>query len=154
MTFVNSTKTLSDGTLLGRTSRRLFWCWLLFLIHCCFCDVGCCCFYVSGLLFHATGTPPWLLGPVKASISSELYPGYFRLLHFSVTFLPRVPRFWVGIFYPQEFFTLRSFPTFPASLGARSSSLKVAGPPTEVWNTHPAHLFVWIKQCSAKGISR
>ena len=33
-----------------------------------------------------------------------------------------------------------------ASLGAGSSSLKVAGPPTEVWNIDPAHLFVWITQ--------
>ena len=64
-------------------------------------------FYISGLLFLATGTPPWLLRPVKASTSSELYPDYFRLpllLH-----LPRALRFWVGVFYPQAFFTLRSF---------------------------------------------
>ena len=30
-------------------------------------------FYLSGLLFLATSTPPWLLRPVKASTSSELY---------------------------------------------------------------------------------
>ena len=34
---------------------------------------------LSGLLFHATGTPPWLLRPVKISTSSKLYPDYFRL---------------------------------------------------------------------------
>ena len=49
--------------------------------------------YVSRLLFFATGTPPWLLRHVKASTSSELYPGYFQLLYFLpgffVTFLPR-----------------------------------------------------------------
>ena len=54
-------------------------------------------FYVSGLLFHATGTPPHLLRYVKASSSSELYPGCFRLLYFcqafSVTVLPRALRF-------------------------------------------------------------
>ena len=78
-----------------------------------FCDVGCCfCFYVSGLPFHATGTPPWRLELVKVSTSSELYPGYFRLLYFSVTILPRALQFLVGIFYPQAFFTLRFFPTF------------------------------------------
>ena len=43
-------------------------------------------FYVSGLLFLATGTPPWLLRPVKAFTSSELYPGYFRLLYFRQAF--------------------------------------------------------------------
>ena len=43
-------------------------------------------FYVSGLLFLATGTPPWLLRPVKAFTSSVLYPGYFRLLYFCQAF--------------------------------------------------------------------
>ena len=116
-----------------------------------FCGVGCCCcFYVSGLFFHATDTPPWLLRPVKASASSELYPGYFWLLYFTVTFLPQALRFWVGIFYPQAFFTLRSFPTIlpqpafiKASLGADSSSLKFAGLHADLRNTDPAHLFVW-----------
>ena len=85
-----------------------------------FCDVGCrCCFSslevftFSGLLFLATGTPHWLLRPVKASTGSELYPSYFRLLYFfpgfSVTVLPRALPFWVGIFYPQAFFTLHCF---------------------------------------------
>ena len=56
----------------------------------------------------------------------------------------------VGIFYPQAFFTLRSFPTFlaqpafiKASLGAGSYSLKFAGLHTDPQNTDPAHLFVW-----------
>ena len=34
---------------------------------------------LSGQLIHVTGTPPWLLGPVKVSTSSELYSDYFRL---------------------------------------------------------------------------
>ena len=33
----------------------------------------------SGLLFDATGTPPWFLRPVKVSTSSEFYPDCFRL---------------------------------------------------------------------------
>ena len=68
----------------------------------------CCCFsFISRLLFHATGTPSWLLRLVKASTSSELYPDYFWLpLLFH---LPRALRFWMGVFYPQAFFTLRSF---------------------------------------------
>ena len=140
-----------------------------------FCDVGCCSsfiavfvmllvvyFYVSGLLFHATGTPHWLLRHMKVSASSELYPGYFRLPYFSVTFLSRALRFWVGIFYPQAFFFLRSFPTFfpqPAfiktSLGAGNSSLKFSGLHAGLQgfevcrtsglprNTDLAHLLVW-----------
>ena len=41
---VNSTTTPSDGTCLGEPPVRFLWCWLLFLIHCCFCDVACCLF--------------------------------------------------------------------------------------------------------------
>ena len=45
-------------------------------------------------------------------------PAHCRMIHdtfifnHSVIFLPRALRFWVGIFYPQAFFTLSSFPTF------------------------------------------
>ena len=63
--------------------------------------------FISRLLCHVTGTPPWLLWPMKASTSSELYPDYFWLpLLFH---LARALRFWVGVIYPQAFFTLRSF---------------------------------------------
>ena len=103
---------------------------------------------ISRLLCHVTITPPWLLRPVKASTSSELYPDYFWLPF--LFHLPRALRFWVGIFYPQAFFTLRSFPTFlaqpafiKASLGAGSYSLKFAGLHTDPRNTDPVHLFVW-----------
>ena len=70
----------------------------------------------------------------------------------------------------RAFFTLHSFPTYGATLAApttqlhqpafiktslatSSSALKVPRPPTEVRNRDPAHLFVWITQYSAKGIS-
>ena len=128
-----------------------------------FCDVGCCSsfiavfvmllvvyFYVSGLLLHATSTSNWLLRHGKVSAGSELYPGYFQLPYFSVTFLSRVLLLWVGIFYPHVFFFLRSFSTFlpqPAfiktSLGAGNSSLKFAGLHADPRNTDLAHLFVW-----------
>ena len=51
-----------------------------------FCYVGCCVvfhnwrFFVLGLLFYATSTPPWLLRTLKTSTGSELYPGYFQFL--------------------------------------------------------------------------
>ena len=81
-------------------------------------------------------------------------PAHRRVIHgtfifnHSVIFLPRALRFWVGIFYPQAFFTLRSFtdilPAFiKASLGAGSSSLKFSGLHIDTQNTDPAHLFVW-----------
>ena len=114
---------------------------------------------ISRLLCHVTGTPPWLLRPVKVSTNSELYLDYFRLLF--LFHLPRVLRFWVGIFYPQAFFTLHFFPTFLAHswhFGTSSTFwhnlflsmfhwepaaafLKVAGLHTDPQNTDPAHLF-------------
>ena len=76
-----------------------------------FCDVGCCCyffwprggFYVSGLLFHAIGTPTRLLRPPPA-LSSTLatfgcftFANFFRLFIFTASatvlseyFLPTV----------------------------------------------------------------
>ena len=141
-------KTLSHGSCLGEPLGG-FW------------DVGChfvvvsyfifdlhfvvVLHFVSRLIYRVTSTPPWLLRPVKASTSSELYPNYFWLPF--LFHLPRALRFWVGIFYPQAFFTLRSFPTFlaqtifiKASLEAGSSSLKFAGLHTDPQNTDPAHL--------------
>ena len=142
-------KTPSDGTCLGEPLGG-------FVILCIFIYFHLSMIFIlllylhliSRLLCHVTSTPPWLLRPVKASTSSELYPDYFWLPF--LFHLPRALRFWVGIFYPQAFFTLRSFPTFlaqpafiKASLGAGSYSLKFAGLHTDPQNTDPAHLFVW-----------
>ena len=132
-------KTPNDGTCLGEPPGG-------------FCDVGCHFIFdlhfVSRLLYHVTSIPLWLLRPVKASTSSEVYPDYFWLPF--LFHLPWTLRFWVGIFYPQAFFILRSFLAFlaqpafiKASLGAVSSSLKFAGLHTDSQNTNPAHLFVW-----------
>ena len=139
---------------LGEPSVRFLCCYccsVLMYVFICWCSSFCCCsWFISRLLYHVTGAPHWLLRPVKASTSSELYHDYFWLLF--LFHLPQVLRFWVGIFYPQAFFTLRSFPTFlaqpvfiKASLGAGSYSLEFAGVLTDPWNTDPAHLFVWFK---------
>ena len=103
---------------------------------------------ISRLPYCVTDTPPWFLRTVKASTSSEFYPDYFWLAF--LFHLPPALRIWVGVFYPQVFFTLRSFPTFlaqpgsiKASLGASSYSLKFAGLHTNPQNTDPAYLFVW-----------
>ena len=70
-------------------------------------------FYISGLLFLATGAPPWLLRPVKASTSTELYPGYFRLLYFCQAFSSQFYRERYG--FEWAFFTHRRFlPCFPS----------------------------------------
>ena len=66
------------------------------------------CFSTSSLTF------PWTI----AGFLHPFYtfnPAHHRVIcdtfifNFSVIFLPRALRFWVGIFYPQAFFTLRSF---------------------------------------------
>ena len=77
-------------------------------------------FFISGLLFDVTSTLLWLLRAVKVSTSSELYPNYFLMLAFALTFLcllsrllicqvflPQVVPIWKSIFYPQVLFILR-----------------------------------------------
>ena len=103
---------------------------------------------ISSLLCHVTGTPHWLLRPVKVSTNSELYPDYFRLaFHFHLLW---VLRFWVSIFYPQTFFTLHSSLTFCHNLllsrfhrEPAVTFLKVAGLHTDLRNTDLTDLFVW-----------
>ena len=99
--------------------------------------------FISRLLHHVTGTPPWLLRPLKVSSSSELNLDYFWLPF--LFHLPETLRIWVGIFYPQTFFILRSFPTFlaqpafiKASLGAGRSFILILKAQTQ----HIC-LFVW-----------
>ena len=104
--------------------------------------------FISRLLFHVTGTPSWLLRPVKTSTSSELYSDYFRLpLLFR---LPRALQFWVSVFTHRRFLLYAPSPRFliqpvfiKASLGAGSSSLKFWGLYTDPQNIDSAHLFVW-----------
>ena len=92
--------------------------------------------------------PGYFARPLKVSSSSEIYPDYFWLPF--LFHLPRVLPFWVGIFYPQAFFTLHSFPTFWHNLllsrfhwEPAATFSKVAGLHTDPRNTNPAHLFVW-----------
>ena len=89
-------------------------------------------FYVSGLLFLATGTPLWLLRPVKASTSSELYPGYFLLLYFCQVFWSHFYRerygFERAFFTHRYFFTLHSFPTCLARFSDSDASRNTPHP--------------------------
>ena len=49
-------------------------------------------------------TPFYTFSPAHCRVICDTF-----IFNFSVIFLPRALRFWVGIFYPQAFFTLRSF---------------------------------------------
>ena len=107
----------------------------MFFIHICFAST-------SSL------TLPW-------TISGFLHPFYTSspahrraicdtfIFNHSVIFLPRALRFWEGIFYPQAFFTLRSFPTFWHNLLLSRLPWQPAVIHTDPRNTDPAHLFVW-----------
>ena len=106
------TKTHSDCTLLGRTSSEVFvmlvvvfHSFLFFILLLFF--ICCCPSFISRLLYHATGTPPWLLRPVGASTCSELYPGYFNCLCLFI-YRGRYGFEW-AFFNHTRFFTLFSF---------------------------------------------
>ena len=158
---------------LGEPLRRFLRCWLLFLIlisflylhfifdlH--FVVVHHFSFFFIHIFFSTSSlTLPWAIGDFLHQFYT-FSPAHRRVIrdtfifNHSVIFLPRALRFWVGIFYPQAFFTLRSFPTFLAFptfwhnlLLSRFhwelavTFLKVAGLHTDPRNTDPAHLFVW-----------
>ena len=135
-----------------------------------FCDVSChfifvssfccCSSFVNVLHSHFLfGIIPHPSVDYRRGCYTPFYtfsPAHCRVIHdtfifnHSVIFLPRALRFWVGIFYPQVFFTLHSFPAFwaqpafiKACLGAGSYFLKFAEPHTDPRNTGPANLFVW-----------
>ena len=123
-----------------------------------FYDVGCCCccfLHWRFLRFQATfscnhhstlasqaregshqlWSLPWLLSFVL------LLPGLFVIV------LPRVQQFWVGIFYPQEIFTWRSFPTFLTSLvtqmDAGTPYARASSVPTLTKLSLPADAWTW-----------
>ena len=145
---------------LGEPPRRFLWYWLSHLIfisplYLHFRSSFCRCssfavFLHSHFLFDIIShtsvdylLPFYTVSPAHRRVICNTF-----IFNHSVIFLPRALRFWVGVFYPQVFFTLRSFtgilPAFiKASLGADSSSLKFAGLHTNPQNTDPAHLFVW-----------
>ena len=145
---------------LGEPPRRFLWCCCSsfhFVVVSSFVDV--LHFVVvlhSHFLFDVIPHPFLWLSPgfyTHFILSAQPIAEWFATLSFfdhSIIFLLRALWFWVGIFYPQAFFTLRSFPTFLAQpafikafLGASSSALKFAGLHTDPQNTDPAHLFVW-----------
>ena len=93
-------------------------------------------------------------------ISSDVFGCFHCWLYLSISLFLHCCCYCECYGFERAFFTLRSFFSYTSSCfyqgfpGAGSSALKVAGSPTEVRKTDPAHLFVWITQYSAKGISR
>ena len=113
---------------------------------------------------HTDCTGPWRL-PVTFISTLNAFPGF--LLPF-LLFLVLLLLHHNCYEFQRTFFTLSCFsPYIPflqllyvatqptlikVFLGAKCSSLKVAGPPFAVQNTGPAPLFVWITQCLPKDI--
>ena len=102
-----------------------------------FCDADCCCCFTSlevflplllfdvvsysSVSYHRVFTP--ILYFQSSSSQSDLRHFHLTFLGFSVTGLPRVPRFWVGIFYPQAFFTYHIGACFVTQMWAGTSHL-------------------------------
>ena len=90
---------------------------------------------------------------------------FYLQAFFALYSFPHLPKYRKYYGSERTFFILKRFLTYilsqhlaqpafiMASLGAGTSSMKVAGPPTEVRNTDPAHIFVWTTYCSAKSIT-
>ena len=103
--------------------HSLLFSFILVFISSCFCFFSC--FYCWLLLFTSL---------FLHCLSGTLFLCWYRKCYGS----------------ERTFFTLSRFlPCFPSWFyqgfpGASSSALKVAGLSTEVWNTDPAHLFLWI----------
>ena len=113
-------KTPSNGTLLGRTTEEVF----VVSLFCCQCSsfhfwYSFCChlsiFFIHILLFDIIPHPSV---DYRRGFYTSFYtfsPAHRRVIRDSFIFkhsvicLPRALRFWVGGFYPQAFFTLRSF---------------------------------------------
>ena len=147
---------------LGEPLRRFLWCWLLFLIlisflylhfifdlH--FVVVHHLPFFFIHIFFSTSSlTLPWAIGDFLHQFytSSPAHRRVIRdtfIFNHSVIFLPRALRPWVDIFYPQVFFTLRSFTDVLTCVyqGPGSTSLKFPKRHTDLWNTVPARTFVW-----------
>ena len=137
--------------------RRFLWCCCIFIL---FADSLHFIFlsFVDDLhshfLFDITPYPSVDYRQVNTHfiLSVQLIAEWFATLSFSTiersSYCERYGFEWT-FFTHRHFLPYAPLPKFltqPAfikdSLWASSSSLKVAGPPTEVWNTDTAHLFV------------
>ena len=148
---MNSTKSPGDGTLLGRTSSEVFVLLILVILHSLLFFIHFCSSFVI-LHFQAT-LPCERHSTLVTQARKDLHQLWTLPWLLSIAFafhLPRALRFSVGIFYPQTFFTFRSFPNIFNSTcfyqglpGSRQFFLEVVGLHTDPQNTDPAHLFIW-----------
>ena len=107
---------------LGEPSSRFLLLLLYLHFHFHFWSSFCYCIFIFVDFLHShficfstsSLTLPWTI----AGFLHPFYtfsPAHRRVIHdtfifnHSVIFLPQVLRFWAGVFYPQGFFTLRSF---------------------------------------------
>ena len=108
--------------LLGRTYSEVFvmlvavlhsllflWCWLLFFIHCCFCDAGCCSLFIT---FRRHPSPFCELSPgfyTHFIFLAQLIAGRFTTLS-SQPFRALLLQFYLEHYgFERAFFTRRRF---------------------------------------------
>ena len=119
--------------LLGKTSRRFLWCWLLLLLF----------FLTGGFSFHCFWTSsltlPW-------AIAGFLHPFYtfssahrrvihdtFLLTFLGNSFLPRVLQFSAGLFYRSHFLPYASLLVTQIRAGTSHSGSSSVPTVTELW---------------------
>ena len=156
-----------SGRWLNENSQRCYFTWENLQWD--FCGVGCSCSFIFVcssfcccssflLLFfiHCFSTSSLTLPWTIAGFLHPFYsfsPAHHRVIRdtfiLSEIFFHSFTTFWVGIFYPQAFFTLyyitNILPAFiKVSLGVGSSSLKFARLHADPQNTGQVHLLVWL----------
>ena len=149
---MNLAKSPGDGTLLGRTSSEVFVLWIVVILHSLLFFIHFCSSFVVILHFQAT-LPCHRHSTLVTQARKGLHQLWTLPWLLSIAFafhLPWALRFLVGIFYPQAFFTFRSFPNIFNSTcfyqglpGSRQFFLEVVGLHADPQNTDPAHLFIW-----------
>ena len=131
---------------------RFLWCWSSFL--CCYSSFANVIHshFLFDIIPHPSVDYRQVFRPILyfQPSPSQSDSRHFHFFNYSIIFLLRVLGFWVGIFYPQAFFTLHSFLTFWHNLllsrfhwEPAATFLKVPELHTDLWKIYPAHLFVW-----------
>ena len=122
------------------------------------CYIFICRFSLFTFSFRCYPSPFRGLSPgfythfiLSAQPITEWFATHRKVMSFSTipsTFLPQALRSWAGIFYPQAFFTLRSFTDILTCVYQGFPErwkffLEVCWASYLSLNTDPAHLFVW-----------
>ena len=133
MTFVNSTKTSSDSTLFGTTSRRFLWCWLLLSLIAVFAMLVFVVFTFSGYFSMPTTLHPGFSGPWRPPLALSCTMATFDCFTFPSHFHSKRYSFEWALFTHRRFFPYSLSPQF-------CNNLLLSRPPWE------SAVLPWISQ--------